>query len=143
MNKGKTTTRKHAGKRAPPPRAANSPPKKKKKTRKGKKKAPPPPSDSESEEVEYEDVTDPTKVDGAVLRLVHRRLRQAWVVDNGNPMWFIFDKHSPARHFKRGMSFREGGDFPDYSEPPYDDLTETDGGPSLLMPFTPWAVRCV
>ena len=142
MNKGKATARKPTGKRAAPPRAANSPPRKKKKT-KGKKRAPPPPEESESEEVDYEDITDPAKIDHPVLRLVHRRLKDGWAIDNENPMCFIFDKHSPARHFKRGVSYREKKDFRDYGKPPYDDLTETDGGPSGLMPFTPWAVKCV
>ena len=41
-------------------------------------------------------------------------------------MWFIFDIHIPARHLKRGVLFDEKAEFPPYSKPPYDELTEMD-----------------
>jgi hypothetical protein len=58
-------------------------------------------------------------------------------------MWFIFDSHSPARHFKRGVPYDAAKDFPGYGKPPYDDITETDQNPVELMPFAPWLYKYV
>jgi hypothetical protein len=110
-----------------------------------KKRNPPPPQEEPVDPAskEYPPITNPLKVTCPVADEVHPLLSQAWVIHNGNPMWFIFDAHSPARHFKRGVRFQENLDFPGYSEPPYGDLTETDKDPPGLMPFAPWEHKYV
>ena len=148
MNKGKATARqtKRVEKRVAP-ETAQSQPKKKKKTgakkTKGKKAAAAPP-----EEVKrYRDTTDPAEVNRLPGGIVHGNLKGAWTVDKGNPMWFIFDLHSPARHFKRGVRSLPGRDFPGYSKPPYEDLTETDDREDDDEPgwiqFAPFVVKYV
>lgn len=142
MAKLKETARKTGGKR-PPHRPADNPPARKKTrtTGKGKgKKAPPPP---DTEEDDYNNIKDPAEVEYPVEEYIHHKLKDGWTIEKENPMWFIFDRHSPARHFKRGVRFNPKAEFPAYSAPPYEDLTESDGGLNMLMPFAPWAVKYV
>jgi hypothetical protein len=93
---------------------------------------------------DYADNDDPCLIIEPVASLIHPKLHDAWRINNENPMWFIFDSCSPARHFQRGNVYSDEKEFPDYSEPPYDDLTETDepDGPGLMQ-FAPWAYSCV
>jgi hypothetical protein len=67
--------------------------------------------------------------------MVHPALAQGYRIQSSHPMWFIFDYHTPSRQFKRGMKYSDVIDFPAYSKPPYEDLTETDEPPPGLMPF--------
>lgn len=94
------------------------------------------PTESEIEEA-YENTTDPLLVTHPVERLVHESLSESWKVTRGNQMCFIFDAHSPARQFKRGVPFRQNAEYPIYGKPPYDNLTETDEDEPGLMPFSP------
>ena len=117
---------------------AQRPSEKKRKTKKAKKAPPPAPSlELEEGDLEYGKLVDPSKIRCPVENIVHPKLSQAWTVQQLNPMWFIFDSCTPARHFKRGMPFNEDQEFPAYSPEPYDDLTETDQPPDGLMPFAP------
>ena len=110
----------------------------KKQTKKAKKAPPPAPSpELEEGDPEYGKLVDPSKIRCPVEHIVHPKLSQAWTVQQLNPMWFIFDSCTPARHFKRGVPFDEDQEFPAYGPEPYDDLTETDQPPDGLMPFAP------
>jgi hypothetical protein len=102
---------------------------------------PPLPQASQSSGDAESNITDPLVITSPVSRMVHPGLTDAWTVNVGNPMYFIFDCASPARHFKRGVQYRPNLEFPAYSKPPYDDLTETDTPAPGLMPFAPQAVR--
>jgi hypothetical protein len=118
---------------------------KKTKTAKGQKKPDPPrnkqPLNPLSEE--YQLITDPSEVRVPDPGLIHPALLKAWVVYRENPMWFLFDSTSPARHFKCGVPYREDKDFPGYGKHPSEDLTETDDEPPGLMPYGPWAYRYI
>ena len=146
----------HVRKRGPSFKSGASPPKKKTKTKPKQKRQKAIHAEKvPTETVEYKDITDPTKVDLPITYIVHPNLDNAWAIDKGNPMWFIFDVHSPARHFKRQVRYDPKEEFPPYSEPPHEDLTETDetetdetetdetkeDKTSKLMPFAPWAVE--
>lgn len=118
-----------------------------KKTRTTRQKKKPVPSSNEQpldpSSEEYALITDPSEVQIPVTGLVHPALVKAWVVFRQNPMWFLFDSTSPARHFKRGVPYDEDKNFPGYGKPPYDDLTETDEPPPGLMPYAPMTYRYV
>ena len=142
----KRTSAHLTGKRTqrPPP----SPPQRKtKRRRQGKKPTQAPIQESEEEDLnedkEYEKIDEPSRVTHLVPALVHASLSDAWIIQPLNPMWFIFDGPSPARHFKRGVPYNEKADFPGYSKPPYNDLTEMEPKDSSLMPFAPVAYRCI
>jgi hypothetical protein len=131
----------------PPPGPASrpeptGPPRKKRKQTRKKKSPPPPPKNPDSSDEEF-NATDPLTITAPVREMVHPCLADAWKVNVGNPMHFIFDTASPARHFKRGMKYRPQLAFPAYGNPPYDDLTETDCPPPGFMPFAPQEVECV
>lgn len=91
----------------------------------------------------YADTTDSWLVTKPVEKFVHKSLSLGWAINQENPMWYIFDAHSPARHFKRGVPFDEKSEFPMYGKKPYVDLTETDEPPPGLMPYRPWNHTCV
>ena len=77
------------------------------------------------------------KVDGPILALVHRNLRNAWSVNGMLPMCFTFDYISPARRFKRGMLYSDSDKvkLPILTEDELGNVTETDGPPPGLMPY--------
>jgi hypothetical protein len=97
---------------------------------------PPPPAN-------YGDTTDPTKVEGPVDDAVHESLKNAWGISKDLNMWFIFDALSPARRFKRGVEDTGGVDFADYGQPPYGDMTETDGEGCMWIQYKPPIIECV
>lgn len=72
------------------------------------------------------------------MSMVHPALRdpEAWRVENGNPMCFIFDQTYPPRQFKRGTYFNENEDLPIYTATSGGDITETDEEGDLA-PFAP------
>ena len=118
----------------------------KKKSRKRARPEPPPdsPPDSPSPPERYSQVTNPAKVDRPVQKYVHPALALAWTINRKNPMWYIFDGHTPARHFKRDMPYDANKNFPAYGPPPWDDLTENDlSGSDALMPYAPPSYKCV
>jgi hypothetical protein len=123
------------------PRSPRSPPKAAKKRQK-KTHAPAPPTTPEEEKV-YGETTDPSLVTHPDKRYVHKAMLNAWKITRGNPMCFIFDSHSPARQFKRGVPFTDNQDFPLYGRPPHKDLTESDTDTPGLMPFSPCNYKCV
>ena len=128
----------------PPP----SPPQcKMKHRRQGKKSTQAPIQESKEEDLnkdeEYEKINEPSWVTHLVPALVHASLLDAWIIQPLTPMWFIFDGPSPARHFKCGIPYNKKAEFPGYSKPPYDDLTETKPKDNSLMPFAPVAYRCL
>lgn len=97
----------------------------------------PPQPSTKAEDAAYGKTTDPLLVTHPDERHIHMSMSESWKITKNHPMWFIFDAHSPARQFKRGVPFREDQDFPTYGKPPYADLTETDTDDPGLMPFSP------
>jgi hypothetical protein len=123
-----------------PPQPRQPPKKRRRKTKKAVSQAEEPISPTSEE---YKLTTDALVVTSPVIDMVHGHLSDAWKINVGNPMYFLFDYASPARHFKRGMKYRPNVPFPAYSKAPYDDLTETDCPPPGFMPFAPQLVECV
>ena len=89
------------------------------------------------EDDEYGGVIDPMLVTQPVKRLVHKSLGNAWSIRPDHQMWFIFDSHSPARHFKRGTLRQAGAQPPMYDPERFGELTDTDIDPPGWMPFAP------
>ena len=79
--------------------------------------------------------TNSKQIKQPVLSLVHPALTTAWQVNRKNKMCFIFDQHSPARRFKRGMVYDEAADFP--HDTCDGNITETDGPGPGWMPVDP------
>lgn len=114
-----------------------SPQKRRPKRRKQAQKSAPP--DQDPEDLNYDKIEDSSLVTRPVAKHVHPSLSNAWVVQPLNPMWFIFDGPTPARQFKRGVPLDETKEYPVYSKPPYEDLTESEPEEGHLMPFAPAA----
>jgi hypothetical protein len=100
---------------------------------------PPPTSDSDDTEI-----TNPIGVTSPVMSLVHPKMRQAWKINKGLPMWLKFDVVNPVRQFKRDMHYTDDAAFPAYGPAPWPDLTETDEPSSRpgLMPYAPINYKC-
>ena len=84
------------------------------------------------------DKTDPCQVLGPVISMVHLALQdvQAWRVEKGNPMHFIFNQTYPPRQFKHSTYFNKNDNLPIYTATSGGDITETDEGGNLA-PFAP------
>lgn len=75
-------------------------------------------------------------VTGPVMELVHKQLLNAWEINRGNPMCYIFDAVSPCRQWKRGTLYSDSNPWAEYGPSPWPDLTETDED-NKLQPYFP------
>lgn len=115
-----------------PSKATTAPAQSKKKGKAPSKNAP-----ASSQAEEYAAVTNVERVNSPVLSLVHKRMRNAWIINPLHPMWLIFDVTSPVRTSKVDMPFDKNTDLPAYDSDEADSLAKVDDEPTGPVPYVP------